>query len=124
MAEPTYTGCTKKNWTDLKLLSILPNSHYYLVCYVYSLFGYLWGRIMKKISWTQILWTCVFSNKIKMVCARNLKVLIVFWVNVWTICWVFNYCKTFQTICFSLSPLTINFFLKNQSFACLINAFT
>jgi hypothetical protein len=45
-----------------------------------------------------------------MTCARNLKALIVFWVNGWKSCWVFNYCTKFQTICFSLSPLTIYFF--------------
>ena len=39
-------------------------------------------------------------------------------------CWLFNYCTKFQTIWFSLSPLTIHFVLKNQPFACLINAFT
>jgi hypothetical protein len=44
----------------------------------------------------------------------------VFWVNGWKICWVFNYCTKFQTICFRLSPLTIHFSLKNQPFACLI----
>ena len=42
-------------------------------------------------------------------------------------CWVFNCCTKFQKICFSLSPLTIHanlhFSLKNQPFACLINAF-
>jgi hypothetical protein len=67
---------------------------------------------------------CVFSNKLKIACARNLKALIIFWVNRWKMCWAFNYCTKFQTICFSLSPLTIHanlhFFLKNQLFACLI----
>jgi hypothetical protein len=41
-----------------------------------------------------------FSNKLKMACARDLKALIVFWVNGRTMCWVFN-CRTkFQTTCF------------------------
>jgi hypothetical protein len=59
-----------------------------------------------------------------MACARNLKALIIFWVNRWKLCWVFNYRTKFQTICISLSPLTIHanlhFILKNQLFACLI----
>jgi hypothetical protein len=50
----------------------------------------------------------VFSNKLKMACARNLKALIIFQVNRWKFCWVFNYCTKFQTICFSLRPLTIH----------------
>jgi hypothetical protein len=56
---------------------------------------------------------CFFSNKLKMACARNLKAFII----VFLIYCVFNYCTKFQTICFSL---TIHFFIKNQSFACLI----
>jgi hypothetical protein len=56
---------------------------------------------------------CVFSNKLKMACAQNLKALIIFRVDRWNICWVFNYCTKFQTICFSLRPLTIHFSLKN-----------
>ena len=28
----------------------------------------------------------VFSNKLKMACARNLKALIIFWVDRWNIC--------------------------------------
>jgi hypothetical protein len=81
---------------------------------------------MEKISRTQILWTRGgdFSNKLKMACARNLKALIIFGVNRWKICWVFNYCTKFQTICFSLSPFTysrkLTSFPKNQLFACLI----
>jgi hypothetical protein len=63
---------------------------------------------------------CVFSKKLKMACARNLKALIVLRLERWKLCWVFNYSTKFQTICFSLSPLTIHFFLKNQPFACLI----
>jgi hypothetical protein len=52
-----------------------------------------------------------------MACAQNLKVVIIFWVNRWKLCWVFNYCTKFQTIWFSLSPLKClwngwNFFLK------------
>jgi hypothetical protein len=31
----------KKNWTDLKLLSIPQNSYYYPVFYIYGFFGYL-----------------------------------------------------------------------------------
>jgi hypothetical protein len=31
----------KKNWTDLKLLSISQNSYWYPVFYIYGLFGYL-----------------------------------------------------------------------------------
>ena len=38
---------------------------------------------------------CFFSNKLKMACARNLKALIVFLVNGWKICCVFNYCPKF-----------------------------
>jgi hypothetical protein len=67
---------------------------------------------------------CVFSNKLKMARAQNLKDVIIFWVYRWKLCRVFNYCTKFQTIWFSLSPLTIYFILKNQLFACLINAFT
>ena len=63
---------------------------------------------------------CVFSNKLKMACARTLKALIIFGVNRWKTCWVFNYCTKFQTICFSLSPLTYS--RKLTYFACLINA--
>ena len=66
----------------------------------------------------------IFPNKLKMACARNLKALIIFRVNRWKRCWAFNYCTKFQTICFSLSPLTIHFSLKNQPFACSINAST
>jgi hypothetical protein len=66
---------------------------------------------------------CVLSNRLKMACARNIKALIIFWVNRWKICWVFNYCTKFQTICFSLSPLTIrailHFPLKISYLQCL-----
>ena len=34
-------------------------------------------------------------------------------------CWVFNYCTKFQTICFNLK-VTIHFSLENQPFACLM----
>jgi hypothetical protein len=40
----------------------------------------------------------VFSNK------RDLKDFIVYWVNRWKMCWVFNCCTKFQTICFNLKP--------------------
>jgi hypothetical protein len=36
-----YTGCIKKNWTDLKLLSISQNTYLYPGFYIYSFFGYL-----------------------------------------------------------------------------------
>jgi hypothetical protein len=50
-------------------------------------------------------------------CLRTkFKALIIFQANRWKMCRVFNYCTKFQTICFSLSPLTIHanlqFFLK------------
>jgi hypothetical protein len=35
------TGCIKKNWTDMNLLSISQNSYSYPVFDVYSFFGYL-----------------------------------------------------------------------------------
>jgi hypothetical protein len=55
--------------------------------------------------------------------ARNLKALIVYFELMdGKAVGVFNYCTKFQTIWFSLSPLTIHFFIKNQPFACLINA--
>ena len=59
---------------------------------------------------------CFSSKKLKMSWARNLKALLIFWVNRWKICCVFNYCTEIQAIWFSLSPLTIHanlhFFLK------------
>jgi hypothetical protein len=51
---------------------------------------------------------CVFSNKLKMARTQNLKAAIIFWVNRWKICRIFNYCTKFQTIWFSLGPLTIH----------------
>jgi hypothetical protein len=50
----------------------------------------------------------VFSSKLKMARAQNLKVVIIFWVNRWKICRLVNYCTKFQTIWFSLSPLTVH----------------
>jgi nitrate reductase gamma subunit len=67
---------------------------------------------------------CAFSNKLKMACARDFNRILSWWVKK-----VFGVnCRTkFQTICFSLTPLTIHanlhLFLKNQPFERLINAF-
>jgi hypothetical protein len=72
---------------------------------------------MRKVSRTQILWTRgegVFSNKLKMARAQNLKAAIIFWVNRWQICRVFNYCTKFQTIWFKPFNYSrkVTFFLK------------
>ena len=68
----------------------------------------------------------VYSNKLKMACARDLKSYFELMGEKCVGCLI-NRCTKFQTIFFSLSPLTIYgnlyFFLKNQPFACLINAF-
>jgi hypothetical protein len=61
-----------------------------------------------------------------MACARNLKALIVLYFELMDGKFVgfLITVKNFRQFALVLSPLTIHFFLKNQRFACLINAFT
>ena len=73
---------------------------------------------MKNISRTQILWTkgvCLFQQIKNGLRTKFKNFNHIIWINRWKICWVFNYCTKFQTICFTLSPLIGLFLLRDQS---------
>jgi hypothetical protein len=103
------TGCIKKteqiwNYSQFRETAICVRFFIYIASL--GTYNVEWEKFLE-LKFCEPGW-CVFSNKLKMARAQNLKAAIIFWVNRWNICRVFNYCTKFQTFWFSLSPLTIH----------------
>ena len=105
-----YTGCIKKTeqiWNCSQIRKTAISIQFFIYMASLGTYNVEWWKKFREHKFRKP-GGCVFSDKIKKACARDLKALIVFWVNGWKICWMFNCCTKFQTTCFSSSPSTIH----------------